>query len=123
MSSSISKKTRKTLTGIAYISPWIIGFSCFGIIPLVYSFYCSFCQYRLGGQPKFLGGTDKGLFYNYVTLFSGTYGDFYVSFKNTFVFTFLTTTLTMIIGLTFSLIINSVPKLKRFFQVLIILRV
>ena len=116
MSSSISKKTRKTLTGIAYISPWIIGFSCFGIIPLVYSFYCSFCQYRLGGQPKFLGGTDKGLFYNYVTLFSGTYGDFYVSFKNTFVFTFLTTTLTMIIGLTFSLIINSVPKLKRFFQ-------
>ena len=112
----VSRKTRKTLTGLAYISPWIIGFLCFGILPLAYSFYCSFCQYRLGGQPKFLLNTEKGLFYNYKTLFSGTYGDFYVSFKNTFVFTILVTVLTMVLGLMFSLIINSIPKLKRFFQ-------
>lgn len=116
MRSLLSKKNKKTLLGLAYISPWIIGFCCFGLIPIVYSLYCSFCSYKLGGTPKFLWGTEKGLFYNYKTLISGVYGDFAVSFRNTFVFTGYTTAITIIVGLLFSLFINSIPKFKRFFQ-------
>ena len=63
------------------------------------------------GTPKFVK------FQNYIDLFKYE-RYFFKTFKNTFVFMGATTIFGMSAGLAFSLVINSVPKCKRFFQTL-----
>lgn len=92
-----------------YVSPWLIGFSCFGLFPLLYSLYISFCSYQMVGTPKFIG------FKNYVELFTEEL-DFYKTFGNTFVYTGVTTVFGMLFGLIFSMMINKITKFARLFQ-------
>ena len=92
-----------------YISPWILGFSVFGIFPLVYSFYMSFHSYQMVGKPVYVG------FQNFIELFTME-RFFFKTFGNTFTFMGATTVLGLSIGLIFALMINSVPKMRRFFQ-------
>lgn len=104
------RREKKTvLQCLAYISPWIIGFMCFGLFPMGYSLYMSFCSYQMVGTPKFVG------FQNFIDLF--TLERFFLqTFENTFVFMGWTTVLGLSLGLGFSLLINSIPMFKRFFQ-------
>lgn len=107
----MKKQTKKTLQFLGYISPWLVGFSCFGVFPMLFSLYMGFCNYNMIGTPKWVG------FRNYVDLFTEELY-FFKTFGNTFVFMGATTISCMVLGLAFSLIINSVPKFKRFFQTL-----
>lgn len=59
----LGMKERKA-TGIALISPWIVGFIIFTLFPLVYSLYLSFTDYSLFGSPQWVG------IKNYVYLFT-----------------------------------------------------
>ena len=59
----MTREKKTTLSFFAYISPWLLGFACFGLFPLVYSLYISFCHYQMGGTPVFAG------FQNYIDLF------------------------------------------------------
>lgn len=107
----MKRQTRTVLRFFGYISPWLAGFSIFGLFPLVYSLYISFCSYQMTGIPKFCG------FQNYIDLFT-TERFFYKTFGNTFVFMGATTAFGMILGLVFSMFINKIPSFKRFFQTL-----
>lgn len=78
-----------------YISPWILGFLCFGLIPIITSLVLSFTKYNLLSAPKFIG-LD-----NYINLFTKT-PEFLIGLKNTFVFTFFR----MIIGVSVSLVLS-----------------
>ena len=40
--SKLSNRTREILAGLIFVSPWIIGFSIFGVYPIVYSLFLSF---------------------------------------------------------------------------------
>lgn len=52
----ISREERKSLvTGLLFISPWIIGFLAFRIVPFVMSFYYSFTFYPVLQSPKWIG--------------------------------------------------------------------
>ena len=66
-----------------YISPWLIGFAAFTIIPLIISFTFSFTDVRMmnvSSEPlTFIG------FKNYINIFTND-PDFILSIKNTFVF-------------------------------------
>ncbi len=53
--SSLAREGRALAKGVAFLSPWIIGFSVFIAIPLGMSFYNSFCHYTM------LRRTDAGL--------------------------------------------------------------
>ncbi len=44
--------------GIAFISPWLVGFLCFTAIPILLSLYFSFCDYPLL-QPAVFMGADN----------------------------------------------------------------
>lgn len=58
LKSSLHHKRSKTLkkyTGLLYIAPWLLGFLGFQLYPLVSSFYYSFTNLSLGGNPKFVG--------------------------------------------------------------------
>lgn len=43
------------LSGYAFISPWLIGFVAFSIIPILFSLFYSFTSYDILGEPIFNG--------------------------------------------------------------------
>lgn len=49
--------------GLAFISPWIIGFLVFTLFPICSSLYYSFCEYKVIKAPKWIGLS------NYIQLF------------------------------------------------------
>lgn len=59
------REKKELRTGLLVISPWIIGFVCFMLIPLIYSFYVSLTNYSFLAAPKFVG------LKNYITMFTG----------------------------------------------------
>lgn len=105
----MKRKNITVLQFFGYISPWMLGFLVFGLFPLVYSFYMSFHSYQMVGKPLYVG------FQNFIDLFTQE-KFFFKTFRNTFVFMGATTALGLSIGLMFALMINSVPKMRRFIQ-------
>jgi multiple sugar transport system permease protein len=59
-----SRDRRGLITGLLFISPWLIGFLALTIYPLIYSFYVSLTRYDLLRPPVFIGAA------NYVELFT-----------------------------------------------------
>jgi multiple sugar transport system permease protein len=55
---------RDFLRGIAFISPWLVGFLVFTVFPILASLYYSFTDYSLLNSPEFVG------LKNYITLFT-----------------------------------------------------
>jgi multiple sugar transport system permease protein len=52
----ISKsETRNLLKGLAFLSPWIVGFLVFAMLPICLSLYYSFCDYDLLKPPVYRG--------------------------------------------------------------------
>lgn len=47
--------TKRFLTMLAFISPWILGFLAFFVYPLLLSLYYSFTEYNLLQPPKWVG--------------------------------------------------------------------
>lgn len=43
----LGQRLRKNLTGYAFISPFIIGFLSFTLVPMIISLYLSFTKYNL----------------------------------------------------------------------------
>jgi multiple sugar transport system permease protein len=54
----LSSETRQLLKGLAFLSPWIVGFCLFMLLPIALSFYESLCDYNLVQPPIFIG-TDN----------------------------------------------------------------
>lgn len=59
-----SVERRNLITGLLFISPWLIGFVFFTVYPLLSSLYYSFTRYDLLRDPVFVG------LKNYVNLFT-----------------------------------------------------
>ena len=53
--SATSREIRNFFKGVAFISPWIVGFSLFLLLPIILSFYYSFCDYNMIQRPVFVG--------------------------------------------------------------------
>src|SRR2546427_7901168 len=69
-------ETRRLRLGIAFISPWLLGFLILTLYPSVASFYFSFCEYRVLSPPQWVGVR------NYVELFTD-HDYFLPSLRNT----------------------------------------
>ncbi|MDR2535343.1 MAG: sugar ABC transporter permease [Treponema sp.] len=52
---SKERQLREDITGYLFISPWLIGFLAFSVIPILFSFYFSFTDYDILGSPIFSG--------------------------------------------------------------------
>lgn len=46
---------RRTVTGLLFISPWLLGFFLLVVFPFAASLYWSFCDYDLLSPPRFVG--------------------------------------------------------------------
>jgi multiple sugar transport system permease protein len=52
---SKERQVKEDIAGYLFISPWLIGFFAFSIIPILFSFYFSFTDYDILGSPIFSG--------------------------------------------------------------------
>lgn len=57
----LSNRTREYIAGIAFVSPWIIGFAVFGLFPILYSLFLSLSEVTMTGhgiETVFIGITN-----------------------------------------------------------------
>ncbi|MBC7784678.1 MAG: sugar ABC transporter permease [Burkholderiales bacterium] len=89
---------RNLLKGLAFISPWLIGFAVFTALPLGLSLYYSFCDYSLLQPPVYIGTA------NYQELWRDP--DFWKTLGNTFYYASLALPLGMIMALGAAMLLN-----------------
>jgi multiple sugar transport system permease protein len=94
------KRTQKT--GLAFISPWLIGFALFTAYPIAASLWYSLCEYRVLSPPKFVG------LRNYTELFADK-DSFLPSLSNT-AYMFLAIPLATVMAVGVALLLNSRVK-------------
>lgn len=88
----LKRKWKREAIAYAFISPWLIGFLCFIIGPMIASLYLSFTNYDLLSSPKWVG------FDNYITMFTDD-PRFWTSLKVTFKFVFISVPLKLAFAL------------------------
>jgi len=95
----LTRQDRRALrTGLLFISPWIVGFLAFRIVPFVMSFYYSFTFYPVLESPKWVG------FDNFLTLARDP--RFLSSLYNTAYFAVFAVPLGTIAGLLLAMLLN-----------------
>jgi multiple sugar transport system permease protein len=52
------QEARQLAKGLAFTSPWIVGFLAFTLIPVILSFYYSLCDYSILQKPQFIGASN-----------------------------------------------------------------
>ena len=110
----LSSKAKKTLTFFAYISPWLLGFIAFTIVPLFLSLVYSFSDVSMtnvGSGLTFVG------FKNYITIFTED-ADFLQAVKNTFLYTIIKVVLLVFLSLLAALLLNTKIVGRKIFRVL-----
>ena len=50
-----ARLSSERLAGLAFITPWLVGFCALVLFPFVISLWWSFCEYDLLSPPKFVG--------------------------------------------------------------------
>lgn len=93
------QERRRLLTGLAFISPWIVGFLVFILYPIVISFYYGFTDFSLFTSPTWVG------LQNYQQLI--TFDDkFLLSLYNTIYFTLLVIPASIVLALAMAIVLN-----------------
>lgn len=94
----------KLAIGLAFISPWIVGFTVFLAYPIYYSFRLGFTQYTGFGEPLWIG-LD-----NYRQMLDDNL--FWTSLWNTFYYTGLSIPIGMVVAMSLALAMNrDVPEI------------
>lgn len=90
---------RQLLTGLAFVSPWLIGFSVFQLYPIAASFYYSLCDFSVLEPAQFIGAA------NYVELA----GDevFRKALFNTFYYAAIALPLGILLALSIAMLLNT----------------
>jgi multiple sugar transport system permease protein len=92
--------TREAIEGYLLIGPWIVGFLCFTMGPMLASLYFSFTQYNIVKPPRFIG-LD-----NYVRAFGGQDQLFFPSLLRTLEYAVLYTPAGVVISLLLAVLLN-----------------
>jgi multiple sugar transport system permease protein len=91
---------KEAVLGLAYISPWLIGFVVFTAGPVVASAYLSLTDYAILAPPKFVGLT------NYTRALSGQDGIFWKAVYNTAYFAVIFVPMSIVGSLATALLLN-----------------
>ena len=98
-----SRAIKENLTGYAFISPFIIGFLAFTLIPILASLYLSFTNYNLFAPPKWIG------FDNYIKMFTAD-PRYWQSLKVTLIYVAAGVPLRLAFALLIALMLNTASK-------------
>jgi len=94
-----SRDRHNLAKGLAFLSPWLVGFCCFTFVPIVLSFYFSLCDYSLLQSPLYIGSA------NYKELFTDSL--FWKALVNTFIYAAMALPSAMCISLGLALLLNA----------------
>jgi multiple sugar transport system permease protein len=94
-----SLKRTMGLQGFIYIAPWIFGFLCFQLFPIVYSFFISLTKWDILREPVVVE------FKNYITLFTKD-PVFIKAFINTLMYMFISVFIGIMLSLVLAAVLN-----------------
>lgn len=97
-------RKREALTGLMFISPWIIGVLLFSLGPFLASFILSFTKYNIVTPPNFIG------FENYAEIFTSD-SLFWKSLGNTAAYVVGSVAIRIILGFGLALLLNMKVRL------------
>ena len=89
---------RGLLTGLMFISPWLLGFLAFRVYPFVMSLYYSFTFYPILESPKWIGLA------NFINLFTDS--RFISALYNTAYYAFFSVPLATFFGIALAMLLN-----------------
>jgi multiple sugar transport system permease protein len=110
----LRRSQREALTGVLWISPWLLGFVVFTAGPMGFSLATSFTQFTLGKTASFIG------LGNYVRAFTGD-PLFWPSLGRTLAFTVITVPLLICGSLGVALLMNQALRFTTAFRTLMFL--
>ncbi len=100
--------THNTIVGLSFILPNFLGFLCFILIPVIFSFYLSVCEWDGFTEIKFVG------IQNFINIFKDRV--FRASLSHTFTYTIFTVACTIVISLALAIVLNRKMKGVNFFR-------
>jgi multiple sugar transport system permease protein len=102
------KKRLDDIAGYGFISPWLIGFLLFSLLPMLMSLFYSFCDYDILGSPVFSGLTNfKKMAHD---------ENFWQSMKVTFFYAFVSVPLRLLFAFFVALLFNKGSRVIRIYQ-------
>lgn len=102
------RQLREDVSGYIFISPWLIGFFAFSIIPIVMSMYFSLTDYDILGSPIFIG------FSNFVRMWSDS--RFWKSLAVTFTFAFISVPARLVFAFFLAALFKRASIMTRIYQ-------
>ena len=99
---------RRLWQGLAFVSPWIIGFLAFTVYPLVASIGYSFCDYDVLSRPIWVGGL------NYREMIADRI--FWKALGNTLIFAACALPLGLVMSLTVAVLLNQRVRCRSAFR-------
>jgi multiple sugar transport system permease protein len=104
-----SRRERRQLwLGLAFVSPWLVGFVVFTLYPVVASFYFSFTDYNVVSAPRFIG------LRNYVDLWNDPL--FGISLYNTLYLAAIGIPVALVLSLVIALLLNTKTRFQGVFR-------
>jgi len=105
----MSRGERRNLwLGVAFVSPWVVGFLAFTLYPILASVYYSFCDYDVLSKPVWVGALN---YHDMVTDSA-----FWKSLYNTLYYTAFSLPLCLIIALFIAVLLNQSVKGRSAFR-------
>lgn len=98
----------ETKAGLAFTSPFIIGFLLFMIVPMMISLYYSLCDYNILSAPVFVGFT------NYIKMFSDEV--FFKTIGVTFFYALISVPLRLAFALLVAMLLLNSSRLTAFYR-------
>lgn len=98
----------ETKAGLAFTSPFIIGFLLFMIVPMLISLYYSLCDYNILSAPVFVG------FKNYIKMFSDEV--FFKTIGVTFFYALISVPLRLAFALLVAMLLLNSSRLTAFYR-------
>ena len=110
----LSMKTRRKILPFLFVTPHLIIFLIFSLIPIIYGLYISFTKWNFLGTPEWVGLA------NYKEILFSTESTYYRQFmnglKNTFLAVVLNVPPSIIVPLVLALALNVKVRGSKFFQ-------
>ncbi|MDR1288155.1 MAG: sugar ABC transporter permease, partial [Treponema sp.] len=102
------RRLHETISGYAFISPWLVGFFAFAVFPILISLYYSFTDYDILATPVFAGLKN----------FRRMIGDelFWKSLGVTFYYAFVSVPARLVFAFFVALIFRRASKMIRLYQ-------
>lgn len=104
------KRMRNIGIGLLFISPVLLGYAIFIVVPLIITFVLSFTDYSIGVPIQFIGLT------NFTDMFSGKDIFFYPAVKATFYYVFVSVPIGIIFSFFVAILLNQKIRARSFFR-------